>query len=157
MRGVCGFVCVRARVCLCCFSFFCLSWMQCWIDIQQSIHSSGTDDGQIKILIWIHLICWAGAMKLFFGCRRADEDFLYKKELLQMHEQSAVDLVTAFSRETAEKVVFVFFGCACSPTRLPVFVCVRARSLFVPLSVFSGTTERYHGPSRGARAGLRSA
>ena len=74
-----------------------------------------------------------------------------------MHEQGAVDLVTAFSRETAEKVVFVFFGCACSRTRLPVFVCVRARSLFVPLSGFSGPTERYHGPSRGARAGLRSA
>ena len=55
----------------------------------------------------MHLICWAGAMKLFFGCRRADEDFLYKKELLQMHEQGAVDLVTAFSRETAEKVVCV--------------------------------------------------
>ena len=90
-------------------------------------------------------------MKLFFGCRRADEDFLYKKELLQMHEQGAVDLVTAFSRETAEKVVFVFFGCACSRSRLPVFVCVRARSLFVPISVFPGPTERYRAISRRTR------
>ena len=28
-----------------------------------------------------------GAMKLFFGCRRSDEDFLYRDELLQFHEQ----------------------------------------------------------------------
>jgi sulfite reductase alpha subunit-like flavoprotein len=28
-----------------------------------------------------------GAMKLFFGCRHPDEDFLYKRELLQLHEQ----------------------------------------------------------------------
>ena len=28
-----------------------------------------------------------GAMKLFFGCRRSDEDFLYREELLQFHEQ----------------------------------------------------------------------
>eukprot|EP00802_Teleaulax_amphioxeia_P004247 Tamp_04251.p1 GENE.Tamp_04251~~Tamp_04251.p1 ORF type:complete len:584 (-),score=99.33 Tamp_04251:1614-3296(-) len=45
-----------------------------------------------------------GAMKLFFGCRRADHDFLYHKELSLLHEQGAVELTTAFSREGAQKV-----------------------------------------------------
>ena len=31
-----------------------------------------------------------GAMKLFFGCRRADHDFLYRDELLQFHEEGAL-------------------------------------------------------------------
>ena len=30
-----------------------------------------------------------GAMKLFFGCRRADLDFLYQKELTLLHELGA--------------------------------------------------------------------
>lgn len=33
-----------------------------------------------------------GAMKLFFGCRRSGEDFLYREELLQFHEQGGCGL-----------------------------------------------------------------
>ena len=44
-----------------------------------------------------------GAMTLFFGCRGAELDFLYKKELLQFHEQGTVEVTTAFSRDTSEK------------------------------------------------------
>lgn len=45
-----------------------------------------------------------GPMHLFFGCRRRDQDFLYGQQLQQWHEQGALTLHTAFSREDASKV-----------------------------------------------------
>ena len=57
----------------------------------------------VAVVVWGHAAClptcrgvvngWqasVGTMKLFFGCRRADEDFLYKKELLQFHDQGVL-------------------------------------------------------------------
>jgi sulfite reductase alpha subunit-like flavoprotein len=41
----------------------------------------------------------------FFGCRRSDEDFLYKEELNDAVEGKYLsELITAFSREQAHKV-----------------------------------------------------
>lgn len=46
-----------------------------------------------------------GETVLFFGCRRDDEDFLYKEELKRAIEAGALTrLHTAFSRQQAEKV-----------------------------------------------------
>lgn len=41
---------------------------------------------------------------LYFGCRRRDEDFLYKEELEEYEKNGTLVLHTAFSRETKEKV-----------------------------------------------------
>ena len=41
----------------------------------------------------------------FFGCRRSDEDFLYKEELNEAVKGKYLsELITAFSREQAHKV-----------------------------------------------------
>lgn len=42
-----------------------------------------------------------GQMILFFGCRRADEDFLYNQELQELAEafDGALKIITAFSRQ----------------------------------------------------------
>ncbi|KAH7252835.1 hypothetical protein BKA59DRAFT_492640 [Fusarium tricinctum] len=47
-----------------------------------------------------------GQMLLFFGCRRQDEDFLYRKEWkeYESNPDGKFRLLTAFSRETNEKV-----------------------------------------------------
>ncbi|KAJ8681590.1 hypothetical protein QAD02_017382 [Eretmocerus hayati] len=41
---------------------------------------------------------------LYFGCRKRDEDFLYKEELEQYESSKLLKLHTAFSREQANKV-----------------------------------------------------
>jgi len=41
---------------------------------------------------------------LFFGCRHPNIDFIYKDELLAMHNDGLIQLYAAFSRETANKV-----------------------------------------------------
>ena len=46
----------------------------------------------------------SGKAMLFFGCRRSDQDFLYKDELEELNASGAVDLITAFSREGPRKV-----------------------------------------------------
>ena len=40
-----------------------------------------------------------GQSVLFFGCRRADQDYLYGQQLEQWAEQGSVTLFTAFSRQ----------------------------------------------------------
>ena len=47
-----------------------------------------------------------GESYLFFGCRKRNHDFLYRKELERFVEETSLNLVTAFSRET-ENVVYV--------------------------------------------------
>lgn len=41
-----------------------------------------------------------GEMVLFFGCRNANVDFLYREELLEYERQGVLKLITAFSRQT---------------------------------------------------------
>lgn len=41
---------------------------------------------------------------LFFGSRNENVDFIYKKELLQLHQSNTVQLFTAFSRDNNDKV-----------------------------------------------------
>ena len=43
-----------------------------------------------------------GPGMLFFGCRRRDQDFLYGSLLEAWHEQGAVELQTAFSRQQVQ-------------------------------------------------------
>lgn len=47
-----------------------------------------------------------GDMLLFFGCRRSDEDFLYKEEWPEYSKKlgTSLNMITAFSREGKEKV-----------------------------------------------------
>ena len=45
-----------------------------------------------------------GRTLLFFGCRRADEDFIYKDELMRAAAAGEIELTTAFSREGPAKV-----------------------------------------------------
>ncbi|HEY4441976.1 MAG TPA: flavodoxin domain-containing protein, partial [Candidatus Elarobacter sp.] len=44
-----------------------------------------------------------GPARLYFGCRRPDEDFLYREELEGYAREGIVELFTAFSRAQAEK------------------------------------------------------
>ncbi|KAF2452411.1 NADP/FAD dependent oxidoreductase [Lineolata rhizophorae] len=50
-----------------------------------------------------------GEMILFFGCRRPDEDYIYREELEQMEKglQGKLRIVTAFSRVHGENKVYV--------------------------------------------------
>ena len=41
---------------------------------------------------------------LYFGCRKSEEDFLYKEELEKYVESGTLTLHTAFSREQDKKV-----------------------------------------------------
>ncbi|KAL6745889.1 sulfite reductase [Haematococcus lacustris] len=45
-----------------------------------------------------------GQMVLYFGCRRADQDYLYGPDLEQWAAQGKITLFTAFSRQQAAKV-----------------------------------------------------
>jgi sulfite reductase alpha subunit-like flavoprotein len=44
-----------------------------------------------------------GKCKLFFGCRYADHDWLYKDEMLAMEKEHKIELHTAFSRQPLPK------------------------------------------------------
>jgi len=45
-----------------------------------------------------------GEVDIFFGCRHADHDWLYKKELQSLHHAGIIaNLYTAFSRDNAKK------------------------------------------------------
>eukprot|EP01112_Ceratiomyxa_fruticulosa_P022617 TRINITY_DN8344_c0_g2_i1.p1 TRINITY_DN8344_c0_g2~~TRINITY_DN8344_c0_g2_i1.p1 ORF type:complete len:649 (-),score=168.84 TRINITY_DN8344_c0_g2_i1:136-2082(-) len=41
---------------------------------------------------------------IFFGCRHYGKDFLYREELETLHKDSKINLITAFSRDQAQKV-----------------------------------------------------
>jgi cytochrome P450/NADPH-cytochrome P450 reductase len=45
-----------------------------------------------------------GDAHLFFGCRHSDEDFIYRSELEQAQTEKLIELHTAFSRLTKERV-----------------------------------------------------
>lgn len=45
-----------------------------------------------------------GAAQLYFGCRHAQEDFLYEEELKQAEQLGLIELHSAFSRQQQEKV-----------------------------------------------------
>jgi sulfite reductase (NADPH) flavoprotein alpha-component len=45
-----------------------------------------------------------GSNVLYFGCRKSDQDYLYKTELAEYVSQGQLTLHTAFSRETSQKV-----------------------------------------------------
>lgn len=45
-----------------------------------------------------------GPAMLFFGCRHPEQDFLYADELKAAHDDGIVELFTAFSRESDERV-----------------------------------------------------
>ncbi|KDD74152.1 hypothetical protein H632_c1527p0 [Helicosporidium sp. ATCC 50920] len=49
----------------------------------------------------------AGPAKLFFGCRRPDQDFLYASELQELAQGGHVELHVAFSRVPGQKKVYV--------------------------------------------------
>jgi len=46
----------------------------------------------------------AGSNTLYFGCRKSDQDFLYKDELEKYQSDGNLILHTAFSRQTNQKV-----------------------------------------------------
>jgi sulfite reductase alpha subunit-like flavoprotein len=50
---------------------------------------------------------FGGAMALYFGCRRRDQDFLYGPDLERWAGAGAVELHTAFSREPGRPKVYV--------------------------------------------------
>lgn len=69
-----------------------LAPFRAFIAERTKLHSIGKDIGQ---------------MILFFGCRRPDEDFIYHDELVQMQQivgEDTLKIVTAFSRESQQKV-----------------------------------------------------
>ena len=45
-----------------------------------------------------------GEMVLYFGCRRSDQDYLYGAQLEAWGSSGALTLLTAFSRQQAQKV-----------------------------------------------------
>lgn len=45
-----------------------------------------------------------GANLLFFGCRRRDQDFLYKETLEEWNRNGTIQLFTAFSREQVSNI-----------------------------------------------------
>ncbi|KPM44112.1 hypothetical protein AK830_g2399 [Neonectria ditissima] len=50
-----------------------------------------------------------GEMVIFFGCRHADKDYIYRSELEQMESESEgkLRIVTAFSRVPGQKKMYV--------------------------------------------------
>lgn len=72
-----------------------------------------------------------GKCLLFFGCRRQDEDYLYKTELQTYLETEVLDeLIVAFSRETNQKV-YVQHKVKEKGEQLVDLICNQKASIFV--------------------------